>query len=145
MAAGVDVAEDRVGNGSAGFRAALVSHEQRSCALTRPEADRPACNDDDDHWLAGRLDGADQRLLIRRQLRLGVVTQSLGICLLADDHDDRVGPGSVRNGSRLVRRVDDVWILRLESFEHCGPRRDLVGWPHAADMARAEATLPADA
>src|SRR6185437_9567184 len=56
LAARVDLAEDHVGSGLTGFRAALVGHQYRVRILgIWTQAHRTAGDDDDDHRLAGAL------------------------------------------------------------------------------------------
>ena len=52
--------------------------------------ERTAGDHDDDHGLAGRLQGADQRLLVGCELRRRVVAEPFGVGLLTDRDDNRI-------------------------------------------------------
>jgi hypothetical protein len=91
------------------------------------------------------LERRDERLLVGRQRRCRIVAQPLGVRLLADGHDVRVRRAGVGESGRLIGREDRIGICRLNTLEHGGAGRDLVGRAHAAHVSGTEDALPADA
>ena len=86
--------------------------------------------------LAGALECGDQGLLIGGQSRRRVVAEAFCVRLIT--HRDHVGVGSAGRGEccRLIRCVNSGRIIGPNACEHGGPRRDLIGRTHTADVPR---------
>ena len=108
LAAGIDVAEQRLGHGGAAFLPQIPAFHQRIGALdnARP-AWRTAVQGHHGHGPAGRLECGEQVVLLTDEIEIGAVAEmcpgiafAAGLLGVADGEDDDVGVAGDRDRLR---------------------------------------------